>query len=163
MATRLRRRVRVRRAGMVVDMSAVGRQAGTREGPWKRELGSSLGRMRLVLRGMVRMGRRRSTPIQRRQSSRHRRRAMGIVRTPGEGGVLGKRGRRLRRMLLILLLIAGIERMGLVRRRVDGEARLLRRRLGIVGRRSSRHDGRVCRPQGGEVLLKEAASTKSRL
>lgn len=84
------------------------------------------------------------------------------MRTVGKRGMLGIRRGGLRGVLLILVIV-GIEGMALVRRRVDGETRLLCRRLGAVGRRSPRHDGRVCRPRGGKVLFKVAASTESQL
>lgn len=158
MATRPRR-MGVRRTGMVVKRRTVWREHRTREGPGKRKLRRPRRRMALlILGGMLRMGRRWTTAVQWGQGGGHGRRGMGVMGTPGERGVLGKGGRRLRGMLLILVIV-GIEGMGLVWRRVDSKARLLGWRLGIV-RRSPRHDGRVCRPRGGEVVLKTAASSQ---
>lgn len=79
------------------------------------------------------------------------------MRTPGERRVRVE-GRRCLRGMLLVLVIAGIEGMGLIRRGVDRETRLLGRGLGIVGRWSPRHDGRVCRPRGGEILLATAGN-----
>jgi hypothetical protein len=76
---------------------------------------------------------------------------VGIVRAPGKRGVWGIGWRRLRLMLLVLL-IAGVERVGrLTRGRISGIARLLGRGMGIIWGRP-RHDGRVCRKSGGEDL-----------
>lgn len=61
--------------------------------------------------------------------------------------------------MLLVLIIARVERMRiLIRRRIDGIARLLDRGMGIVWGRP-RHDGRVCRKSGGEDLVSVATTT----